>query len=51
MVMMEEFRRRKNLKNYWEQMTDIQRKAAVAHRDPKLMPFDHKPGNEKLFPK
>lgn len=34
MVMLEEFRRRKNLENYFELMTDKQRDDAAAAGDP-----------------
>ena len=36
---MEEFRRRKNLKEYWGQMTDMQRKTATALKNPRLIPI------------
>ena len=40
---MEEFRRRKNLKEYWGQMTDMQRKTATALKNPRLIPITNQP--------
>lgn len=40
---MEEFRRRKNLKEYWGSMTDMQRRNSAALKDPTLMPVTNKP--------
>lgn len=49
MIMMEEFRRRKNLKSFHEQMNDIYRRASAAHGDPRMAPFDHKDsGNQQM---
>jgi len=43
MVMMEEFRRRKNLKDYFEEMSDMSRKSATNMKLGEMMPFDMKP--------
>lgn len=40
MVMLEEFRRRKNLENYFDLMTDKQREEAVAEKDNSKLPID-----------
>lgn len=40
MVMLEEFRRRKNLENYFDLMTDKQREEAVAAKDNSKLPID-----------
>lgn len=40
MVMLEEFRRRKNLENYFDLMTDKQREEAVAKKDNSKLPVD-----------
>lgn len=43
MVMMEEFRRRKRLGDYWDEMTELQRKEATRTRDVTKAPMDMKP--------
>ena len=40
MIMLEEFRRRKNLENYFDLMTDKQREEAVAKNDNSKLPVD-----------
>ena len=40
--MMEEFRRRKNLKNYHEEISEMQHKVAKGLGDDKFKPYDHK---------
>lgn len=50
MIMMEEFRRRKNLKNYWDQMTDQAKKAAYSHQNRDILPYDHSRESRSMFP-
>jgi len=49
MVMMEEFRRRKNLKDYYELMSANDRRSATAQRAEELAPFDMHPDARSKF--
>lgn len=49
MIMMEEFRRRKNLKDYYEMMHEQERKAGKAQKIEEIKPFDVHPDSVNSF--
>lgn len=49
MIMLEEFRRRKNLKDYHDAMTDEKRRVAINQKMPEDLPLDGKPNQHDYW--
>ena len=49
MIMLEEFRRRKNLKDYHSAMVDERRRVAINQKMPETAPMDGKPNTHEYW--